>query len=58
MFVYELSGCGFESRCRKCADALNKIGLDSKKFGLHCLRSGGATAAANLGVGDRLVSKA
>ena len=30
------------------------IGLDPKKFGLHSLRSGGASAAANLGVNDRL----
>lgn len=26
-----------------------KIGLDNKPFGLHSLKSGGATAAANLG---------
>ena len=38
-------------------DALNKIGLSSKKFGLHSLRAGGATAAANLGVSDRLFQK-
>ena len=38
-------------------DALNKIGLNSKKFGLHSLRVGGATAAANLGVSDRLFQK-
>ena len=35
-------------------DALNKIGLNSKKFGLHSLRAGGATVAANLGVSDHL----
>ena len=33
------------------------IGLDPKKFGLHSLRSGGASAAANLGVNDRLFKK-
>ena len=38
-------------------DALNKIGLSSKKLGLHSLRAGGATAAANLGVSDRLFQK-
>ena len=38
-------------------DALNKIDLNSKKFGLHSLRAGGATAAANLGVSDRLFQK-
>ena len=30
------------------------IGLDLKIFGLHSLRSGGASAAVNLGVNDRL----
>ena len=38
-------------------DALNKIDLNSKKIGLHSLRAGGATAAANLGVSDRLFQK-
>ena len=38
-------------------DALYKIGLNSKKFGLHSLRAGGATAAANLGVSDGLFQK-
>ena len=33
------------------------IGLDPKKFGLHSLRSGGVSAAANLGVNDRLLKK-
>ena len=36
---------------------LRKMGLDAKQFGLHSLRSGGATAAANLGVEDRLFQK-
>ena len=36
---------------------LNMIGLKSRKFGLHSLRAGGATAAANLGVSDRLFKK-
>ena len=38
-------------------DALNKIGLNSKTFGLHSLRAGEATAAANLGVSGRLFQK-
>ena len=38
-------------------EALQEIGLSSKHFGLHSLRSGGATAAANLGVKDRLFKK-
>ncbi|XP_071133591.1 integrase/recombinase xerD homolog [Mytilus edulis] len=35
-------------------EALCAIGLDKKQFGLHSLRSGGATQAANNGVSDRL----
>ena len=38
-------------------DLLANISLDSKKFGLHSFRSGGASAAANLGVNDRLFEK-
>lgn len=34
--------------------SLDKIGLDKSKFGLHSLRSGGATSAANNSVADRL----
>ena len=33
------------------------LGLDPSDFGLHSLRSGGATAAANAGVSDRLFKK-
>ena len=36
---------------------LQSIGLDSKLYGLHSLRSGGASAAANMGVEDRLIQK-
>ena len=36
---------------------LKEIGLDEKKFGLHSLRSGGATVAANNGVNDRLFKR-
>ena len=38
-------------------DLLANIGLDPTKFELHSLRSGGASAAANLGVNDRLFKK-
>ena len=31
-------------------DKLKAVGLDPKQFGLHSLRSGGASAAANAGV--------
>ena len=37
--------------------ALFSVGLDPKKFGMHSLRSGGASAAANIGVPDRLFKK-
>ena len=37
--------------------ALEGIGLDKSKFGLHSLRSGGATAAAAAGLEDRLFKK-
>ena len=33
---------------------LAALGLDPKLFGLHSLRSGGASTAANAGVPDRL----
>ena len=36
---------------------LSRIGLDEKLFGLHSLRRGGASAAANRGVNDRLFQK-
>ncbi|XP_062612565.1 integrase/recombinase xerD homolog [Saccostrea cucullata] len=36
-------------------DSLSTIGVDSKLFGLHSLRSGGATSAASCGVNDRLL---
>ena len=46
------------SRCREIfKDALVTIGVDPKPFGLHSLRAGGATAAANAGVGDRLFKR-
>jgi integrase len=44
------------SRCREIfKEALESIGIDSSKFGLHSLRSGGASAAAERGVPDRLL---
>ena len=38
-------------------DALANLGLDKSKYGLHSLRSGGASTAANVGVSDRLFKK-
>lgn len=37
--------------------AFESIGLNKDNFGLHSLRSGGATAAANAGVNDRLFKR-
>ena len=42
---------------RNVLDALNKINLNSKKFGLHSLKPGGAIAVPSLGVGNRLFQK-
>ena len=36
---------------------LSSMGYDAKKFGMHSFRAGGATAAANAGVPDRLFKR-
>ena len=36
---------------------LEALGMDPRVYGLHSLRAGGATAAANLGVADRLFKR-
>lgn len=36
---------------------LKKLGYDASKFGMHSFRAGGATAAANAGVPDRLFKR-
>ena len=38
-------------------DAFESIGLPKSKFGLHSLRAGGASAAVNSGVHDRLFKR-
>ena len=38
-------------------DLLRKVDLDPVKFGVHSLRSGGATAAAASGLSDRLFKR-
>lgn len=57
-FKEKLSTCNKPtsySRVRKLfRTSLDKIRLDKSKFGLHSLRSGGATSAANNSVADRL----
>ena len=36
---------------------MKNIGVDPFKFGLHSLRSGGATSAANNGINDRIFQR-
>ena len=38
-------------------EKLSELGLDRNLFGLHSLRSGGASAAAGAGVPDRLFKR-
>lgn len=58
--TYKLHNAGHNCYTR-ARDVLLKqlevLGLDKCKFGLHSIRSGGATAAANAGISDRLVKK-
>ena len=36
---------------------LSALGFEAKQFGLHSLRAGGASAAANVGIPDRLFKR-
>ena len=58
--TYKLCGKGLSySRCREIfKDCLKGLGYDEKKFGLHSLRSGGATAAVinNHNLSERLLN--
>ena len=56
---YTLSSTGVSyTRAREIVlDAFSQLGFPGKLFGLHGLRSGGATAAANAVVNDRLFIK-
>ena len=38
-------------------ERISSLGMDPKLFGMHSLRAGGATAAANAGVPDRLFKR-
>ena len=59
--TYKLRSCGSSltyTRAREILlNALEVLGLDKNKFGLHSLRSGGATAANTAGISDRLFKK-
>lgn len=57
---YKLKGVNHLSYTRVREIVLNlfsAIDLDKKKIGVHSLRSGGATAAANFGIPDRLFKR-
>jgi len=46
------------SRARELfREAIVRVGEDASQFGLHSLRSGGATAAAAAGVQERLIQR-
>ena len=46
------------TRCREILkESLDAVGLNSKEYGLHSLRAGGASAAAAIGVPDRLFKR-
>ena len=50
------SGCLIYSRLRECFKA-EELGFPSQQYGLRSLRSGGATAATNSGVQERLFKR-
>ncbi|KAK3104500.1 hypothetical protein FSP39_003510 [Pinctada imbricata] len=57
-YVLRKSGKLSYTRVRELLlEKLSALGMEASKFGLHSLRSGGATAAANAGVPDRLFKK-
>ena len=53
----KLSGLSYTRMRDLLLEKLSVVGLDAKKYGLHSLRAGGATAAANVGVPDRLFKR-
>lgn len=57
---YKLRNAGHISYTRArelLLEKLESLGLETSKFGLHSLRSGGATSAANAGISDRIFKK-
>ena len=60
-YIYILRRCNkyisYTCARENVIEGLENIGPETKLFGLHSLRAGGATAAANLGVNDRLFKK-
>ncbi|GAB46224.1 putative integrase, partial [Gordonia terrae NBRC 100016] len=52
--VYGNTPASYQYLRRGILDAFQAVGLPAKQFGLHSLRAGGATQAANQGIPDRL----
>lgn len=46
----------YSSARARVLSTFKAIGLDERKYGLHSLRSGGASAASDAGISDRLIS--
>ena len=52
--VYGSTTISYQSLRKGVLEVFREVGLPAQKFGLHSLRAGGATLAANSGVSDRL----
>ena len=52
--VYGSTPISYQSLRKGVLEVFQEVGLPVQKFGLHSLRAGGATLAANSGVSDRL----
>ena len=50
----EKGGLSYTTICEAVLAKLEAIGLDKHQYGLHSLKVGGASAAANAGVPDRI----
>ena len=57
MRLREKGGLSYTTVRETVLDKFQAIGLDRKHYGLHSLRAGGATAAANAGVPDRMFKR-
>ena len=57
LYTLRITGISYTRAREVVLDAFSQLGFPAKLFGLHSLRSGGATAAANAGVNDRLFKR-
>ena len=53
----ESGGLSYSRLRELLSDRIQGLGMDPKQFGMHSLRAGGATAAANAGMPDRLFKR-